>query len=122
MLKSFWSEVKGLSERLSFVVPKHLRKAIKDLQELTGEDQSTLLRRLLDKGLAEVKMDIAVDSYIKGKTSLEKSSEISGVSLWSFLDELRKRNVALKYSIADAENEIQKVIERRRMKRSDANC
>ncbi len=114
--------MKGLSERLSFVVPKHLRKAIKDLQELTGEDQSTLLRRLLDKGLAEVKMDIAVDSYIKGKTSLEKSSEISGVSLWSFLDELRKRNVALKYSIADAENEIQKVIERRRMKRSDANC
>ncbi len=65
--------------------------------------------------MAEVKMDIAVDSYVKGKTSLEKSSEISGVSLWSFLDELGKRNVALKYSIADAENEIQKVIERRLM-------
>lgn len=91
-----------------------MRKSIRELQQLTGEDQSTLLRRLLDKGLAEVKMEIAVDNYIKGKTSLEKSSEISGVSLWSFLDELKKRNVALKYSIADAENEITKIIEEKR--------
>jgi len=45
-------------------------------------------------------MEIAVDNYVKGKTSLEKSSEIAGVSLWSFLDELRKRKVALKYSLA----------------------
>ncbi|MBI3116346.1 MAG: UPF0175 family protein [Thaumarchaeota archaeon] len=103
-----------MSERISFVVPKHLRKSIRELQELTGEDQSTLVRRLLDKGLAEVKMEIAVDAYIKGKTSLEKSSEMSGVSLWSFLDELRRRNVSLKYSLADAESEIQKIIERRR--------
>lgn len=103
-----------MSERISLVVPKPLRKSIRELQELTGEDQSTLLRRLLHKGLAEVKMEIAVDAYIKGKTSLEKSSEMSGVSLWSFLDELRRRNVSLKYSLADAESEIQKIIERRR--------
>jgi predicted HTH domain antitoxin len=99
---------------MSFFVPKHLRKAIRELQELTGEDQSSVLRRLLNKGLAEVKMDMAVDAYIKGKASLEKSAEISGSSLWSFLDELRRRNVALKYSIADAESEIEKVNARRR--------
>jgi len=81
---------------------------------LTGEDQSTILRRLLDKGLAEVKMDIAIDNYIKGRTSLEKSMEISGVSLWGFLDDLRKRNVALKYSAADAESEIREIIHRTR--------
>ncbi len=103
-----------MSERVSFVIPKHMRKALRELQELTGDDQSTLLRRLLDKGLAEVKMDIAVDDYVKGKTSMEKSAETSGVSLWRFLDELRKRNVALKYSSADAENEIEKIIRRTR--------
>lgn len=110
--------VSGLSERISFVVPKHLRKSIRQLQALTGEDQSTLLRRLLNKGLAEVKMDIAADNYVKGKTSLEKSAETSGASLWTFLDELRRRNIALKYSLADAESEIQKIIERRRSKTS----
>jgi predicted HTH domain antitoxin len=105
-----------LGERISFLVPKHLRKAMRELQALTGEDQSTLLRRLLDKGLAETRMDMGVEAYVKGKASLERSAEISGSSLWGFLDELRSRSVALKYSFGDAESEIQKIIARRRPK------
>ncbi len=104
----------ALTERISFVIPKHLKKSLKELQELTGEDQSTLLRKLVDKGLAEAKMDIAVDQYVKEKSSLEKSSTIAGVSLWRFLDELRKRNVVLKYSVADAQFEIEKIMNGRR--------
>lgn len=102
-----------MSERISFVIPRHLKKSLRELQELTGDDQSTLLRKLVDKGLAEAKMDIAVDRYIKEKTSLEQSSTIAGVSLWKFLDELRRRNVALKYSMADAESEISRLIARK---------
>ncbi len=69
-----------------------------------------------NRGHAEVKLEFAVNSYVKGKTSLEKSSEVAGVSLWVFLDELRKRNVSLKYSVADAENEIRTIIEKKRTK------
>ncbi len=57
-------------------------------------------------------MDIAVDRYVKEKMSLEQASALAGVSLWKFLDELRKRNVALKYSMADAESEIARLIAR----------
>lgn len=103
-----------MSDRISFVIPKHLKKSLRELQELTGEDQSTLLRKVIDMGLAEAKMDIAVDRYMKEKTSLEQSSKIAGVSLWRFLDEMRRRNVALKYSMADAESEIGRLIARRR--------
>lgn len=103
-----------MSERISFVIPKHLKKSLRELQELTGDDQSTLLRKLVDKGLTDTKMDIAVDQYVKEKTSLEQSSNIAGVSLWKFLDELRRRNVALKYSIVDAESEIDRVMTKRR--------
>ena len=99
-----------MSERISFVIPKHLRKSLKELQELTGEDQSTLLRQLLSKGLADAKMDIAVDRYVKEKTSLAQSANIAGVSLWKFIDELRTRNVMLKYSISDAQSEIEKIL------------
>lgn len=103
-----------MSERISFVIPKQLKKSLRELQQLTGEDQSTLLGKLVDKGLNETKMDIAIDQYVKEKTSLERSSNIAGVSLWSFLDELRRRNVALKYSLADAQAEIEKVMRARR--------
>jgi predicted HTH domain antitoxin len=102
-----------LSERISFVIPKHLRKSLRELQELTGDDQSTLLRKLVDKGLADAKMDIAVERYVKERTSLEQSSSVAGVSLWRFLDELRQRNVSLKYSTADAESEIERLKSRR---------
>jgi predicted HTH domain antitoxin len=102
-----------LSERISFVIPKHLRKSLRELQELTGEDQSTLLRKLVDRGVAEAKMDIAVDRYVKEKSSLEQSSAIAGASLWRFLDELRQRKVALKYSMADAEAEIERAVARK---------
>lgn len=96
------------------MIPRHLRKALRELQKLTGEDQSTLLRKLVGKGLAEAKLDFAVDYYVKEKASLEQSSSIAGVSLWKFLDELRKRNIALKYSMADAESEIDKAMSRSR--------
>jgi len=98
-----------LSERISFVIPKHLRKSLRELQDLTGDDQSTLLRKLVGKGLAEAKMDIAVERYVKERTSLEQSSAVAGVSLWKFLDELRQRKVGLKYSTADAEAEIERL-------------
>jgi predicted HTH domain antitoxin len=103
-----------LTERISFVIPKHLRKSLRELQELTGEDQSTLLRKLVDRGLGEARIDIAVERYVKEKVSLEQASVIAGVSLWKLLDELRNRNVLLKYSAADAEAEINRVLERAR--------
>jgi len=102
-----------LSERVSFVMPKQL-KSLKELQDLTGEDQSTVLRKVVDRGLGEAKMDIAVDRYVKEMMSLEQATVIAGVSLWRFLDELRRRNVVLKYSAADVEAEINKVLGRKR--------
>ena len=81
---------------------------------MTGEDQLTILRRVVDRGLSEARLDIAVDRYVREKVSLEQASAIAGVSLWKFLDELRTRNVALKYSQADADAEINKILERRR--------
>lgn len=99
-----------MTERISFVIPKPLRKSLRELQELTGEDQSTILRKVVSMGLTEARMDLAVDRYVKDKASLERSSKMAGVSMWRFLDELRRRNVALKYSMSDAESEINRLL------------
>ncbi len=101
-----------MSERVSFVMPKQLRKSLRELQELTGEDQSTILRKVVDRGLSEARLDIAVDRYVRGKASLEQAAAIAGVSLWRLLDELRTRNVALKYSQVDADAEIDGILNR----------
>jgi predicted HTH domain antitoxin len=103
-----------LSERVSFVIPKQLKKSLRELQELTGDDQSTLLRKVVYMGMADARMDIAVDRYVKERTSLGQSATMADVSLWRFLDELRRRNVALRYSSADAQAEIEGTLAKRR--------
>lgn len=94
------------------MVPKRLRDEIQSLASITGEDKSTLMRKLMLKGLEEVKLDMGIDSYLKGKTSLERSSRIAGVSVWRFLDELTNRKIGLRYRLEDAREEIAKIVSR----------
>ena len=55
------SKRRALSERISFIIPKHLKKSLNDLQELIVEDRSTYLRKLVNNGLAEARVDIAAN-------------------------------------------------------------
>jgi len=61
------------------------------------------------KGLEELKLDIATESYVKGKTSIERSSKITGVSIWRFLDELGDRKIGLRSELEDAKEEISRI-------------
>jgi len=61
----------------------------------------------LAKGIADIKLEIAIERYTDDKASLEQGSDLAGVSLWRFLDELRERNVRLKYTLQDAEAEVE---------------
>lgn len=54
----------------------------------------------------------AINQYLDDKISLGKSSEIAGISMWEMLDELRKRNITLKYKISEAELEIEKILKK----------
>lgn len=83
-----------LASRVSPPVPKKLRDEIESLAAITGDDKSTLMRKLMLKGLEQLKLDTGIESYVKGKTSLEKSSKIAGVSIWRFLEELTNQRLA----------------------------
>jgi len=100
----------NLATRVSLLLPKKLRDEISSLADATGDDKSTLMRKLMLKGLEQLKLDTGIDSYVKGKTSLERSSKIAGVSIWRFLDELTNRKIGLHYNLEDAEEEIAKII------------
>ncbi len=94
---------------MSIIIPKDLREEMEKLAKLTNEDRSTIVRRLVTRGLDEVKLDLAIDYYLKGKVSFGKAAEIGGVSIWRLIDGLRDRRVASRYSIEDAEEDIRRV-------------
>lgn len=74
---------------------------VRDFAKKLDFDQSTLLKQALKKGLSEMRFDFAVENYSKHKVTLSQASRIAGVTLWEFLDGLKKRGLFLQ---TDEEN------------------
>ncbi len=59
-----------------------------------------------------LKRTLAVELYREGKLSLGKSAELAGVSnKWEMLTLLNERNVPLRYTAEDAENDLRSIKE-----------
>jgi predicted HTH domain antitoxin len=103
-------------EKLSIIIPADMKKEIDEIKSRSLEDQSSLVRRLLRKSIAEEKLDIAIKDYVDDKISLGTAATFAGVSIWEIIDELKRRNIGLKYKIVDAQEEIEQVLQRHGVK------
>lgn len=101
-----------MGDKISIVLPHDLKKEIDKLREKYKEDQSTFIRRLLWKSIKREKLELALQRYLDDKISLGMAAEIAEISIWELLDELKKRNVTLKYRIEDAEKEIENILKK----------
>ena len=101
-----------MGDKISIVLPDDLKDEIDKLREIYKEDQSTYIRKLLWKSIAQEKLDYALKEYLNDKISLGKASEIAGISIWQMLDELKKKNITLKYKISEAEQEIESILKK----------
>ena len=101
-----------MGDKISIILPDDLKEEIEKLKELHKEEQSSYIRKLLWKSVAQEKLDYALKQYLDDKISLGKAAEIAGISIWEMLDELKKRNITLKYKISEAELEIEKILKK----------
>jgi len=101
-----------MGDKISIVISDDLKKEIDKLKKLFQEDQSSLIRRLLWKSIVQEKIEFAIKEYINDKISMGKAAELAGVSIWEMMDELKKRNIALKYKISEAQLEIEKMLKK----------
>ncbi len=103
-------------EKLSIIIPADMKKEIDEIKSRSLEDQSSLVRRLLRKSIAEEKLDIAIKDYVDDKISIGAAAAFAGVSIWEIIDELKRRNIGLKYKIVDAREEIEQILQRHSVK------
>ena len=104
--------MKNLGDKISIILPDDLKKEIDKLRDLIHEDQSSFIRKLLWKSVTHEKLEIALKEYLNDKISLGKAAENAGISIWEMLDELKSRNITLKYKISEAELEIEKILKK----------
>ncbi len=59
------------------------------------------LRRLIDRGLRETRLDLAMELLQAGQVSREKAAEIAGVGIYDILEQMRLRRIPGGYTAAD---------------------
>ena len=101
-----------MGDKISIILPDDLKVEIDKLRELYKEDQSSIIRKLLWKSIAQEKLEYALKEYLSDKISMGKAAEIAGISIWDMLDELKRRNITLNYKPSEAELEIERILQK----------
>ncbi len=81
--------MKSVSVRLK----EDLMKEAQKLAQLEMVDKSIIIREALERGFAEVKLEIALENFSKGKVSTSEAAEIADLSVGEMMDEIVKRGL-----------------------------
>jgi|APHM01.1.fsa_nt_gi Ribbon-helix-helix protein, copG family./Uncharacterised protein family (UPF0175). len=74
-------------------IPDDDKEEINAVAELLDADKSTVIREALREGLADMRIDLAVEQYQTGDISVNQAARIAGLSLADWLVVARERNL-----------------------------
>lgn len=86
-------------------LPNSLAKSIEFLAKIKKSDKSTILRQLIERGLKEELTLVAIELLQKGEITLWKAAEIANMSLWDFIEQIKKRKIII-YDQEDLEKDL----------------
>ena len=98
--------MKSVSIRLKEDFIKNARK----IAELANLDESIVIRQALEKGLAEVRLEIALEKFSKGKISTSEAADIADLSVGELMDEMVKRGIKQNISLDDLQHSLQRAL------------
>lgn len=93
-------------EHVTARVPEDIYEAIEMIREEDQLDRSTTVKRLLERGIEDWRIETAVRRYREGVLSLGGAADLAGVSVWRFVDVLAERGIEANYTEADLEADI----------------
>jgi len=85
-------------------------KEAERLAKLELVDKSVIIREALEKGFADVKLEIAVEMFSKGKVTTSEAAEIAGLSVGEMMDELVKRGVRQSITKEDIKGSLERAL------------
>src|SRR3990172_420522 len=91
---------------ISTRLPPEMKKEIEWYAKKEKIGNTVALRKVLDKGLREIKLEHALEEYRKGKITLWKAASMAGVSLWEMLDIVKEKKIPILYTLKDLKEDI----------------
>jgi predicted HTH domain antitoxin len=78
---------------LAVRIPKEIEKEILEVVERAKLDKATVVRNLLELGIAEWRKQTALELLRDGKVTFAKAAEMAKLSLWELADLVKQRSV-----------------------------
>ncbi len=89
-------------------VSKEMSDLINDISQEEKVDRSTVVRRLLDMGVRDWRVQTALERYGRGSITLLKAAEIAGTSIYEMIALLEERRIPYRYDISDLEEYVKR--------------
>lgn len=80
-----------------------------DIAEGQKLDRTSLIKKAIKLGVSDILLDNALEKYKKGTCSAWECARQARVSLWEFLEELRKREIYLRTDEIELENALKEL-------------
>lgn len=95
-----------MGEAIGVRLPDDLLVKIEELSETEGDDRSTTMRKLIQRGLEQVSLEKAAQAYKQGRMTLSEAAEQAGLTLWEMEQYLVNNGYRSSYSIEDLAREV----------------
>ncbi len=87
------------------------KAALKEIEFLMREyraDKSEVMRRLLDRGLRQAKLEKALELLRQHKISIGKAARFAGVTIYEMIELCKKHDVHIGYSKEDLKRDLER--------------
>jgi len=78
---------------ISTRIPDDLEKQLNWYAEKEKIGRAIALRKIIDRGLQEARLEYALEKLAAHKITLGKAAEDSGISIWEMLDIVKERKI-----------------------------
>ena len=99
-----------MMKSISIRLREDFMKEAQKLAQLESVDKSTIIREALEKGFAEVKLEIALEYFSKGKVSTSEAAKIADLSIGEMMDEIVKRGLKQQLTMDDMKGTLERAL------------
>jgi len=87
-------------------IEEELAKVIDEIAMMEGMDRSTVIRRFLMKAAKEWLIERSLEDYEEGKLTLWQAAARCGMSLWEMIEEAKKREIHVPYTLEELREDL----------------
>ncbi len=90
-----------MTKQMNLRLDEDLIKEFEDLAKYENLDRSSLVKKILIRGLQQERLNLAVQKYVLKEISIEKAAEIAKLSLHEFISKLSQLGIPSNLSLED---------------------